>query len=159
MLVCQYLLILCCWTRHFVFMKIVLVYLCHDAKQLLEISKKILNCVFLTYLRSQQHNKKTFPKFLHLLMMMMMMMMMMMIIVSVVWLTDERRSPISNRDHCQRSSPSRISNTPRAGFEPARNLSSGFDEWSCEIVITTTPLRCLWFIMQLCFVCETTWGL
>ena len=33
-------------------------------------------------------------------------------------------SLISSRDHCQRSSPSRISDTPRAGFEPAHNLSS-----------------------------------
>ena len=30
-------------------------------------------------------------------------------------------SLISNRNHCQRSSPSRISDTPRAGFEPAQN--------------------------------------
>ena len=35
---------------------------------------------------------------------------------------------------CQRSSPSRISDTPRAGFEPAQNLSSGFVErsWAVE---------------------------
>ena len=33
-------------------------------------------------------------------------------------------SLISSWDHCQRSSQSRISNTPRAGFEPAQNLSS-----------------------------------
>ena len=51
---------------------------------------------------------------------------------------------VSNRDHCQRSSPSRISNTPRAGFEPAQNLSSGFVEWSCAVVITTTPRRHWW---------------
>ena len=37
-------------------------------------------------------------------------------------------SIISSRDHCQRSSPSRISYTPRAGFEPAQNLSSGLVE-------------------------------
>ena len=37
-------------------------------------------------------------------------------------------SVISSRDHCQRSSPSRISDTPRAGFEPAQNLSSGLVE-------------------------------
>ena len=37
-------------------------------------------------------------------------------------------SLISNWDHCQRSSPSRISDTLRAGFEPAQNLSSGFDK-------------------------------
>ena len=50
-------------------------------------------------------------------------------------------SLISSRDHCQRSSPSRISDTPRAGFEPAQNLSSGLVEWSCAVVITTAP-RC-----------------
>ena len=48
---------------------------------------------------------------------------------------------ISSWDYCQRSSPSRISNMPRAGFEPAQNLSSGLVEWSCAVVITTTP-RC-----------------
>ena len=40
-------------------------------------------------------------------------------------------SLISSRNHCQRSYPSRISDTPRAGFEPAQNLSSGLLEWSC----------------------------
>ena len=50
-------------------------------------------------------------------------------------------SLISIRDHCQRSSPSRISDTPRARFEPAQNRSSGFDKWSCAVVITTTPWR------------------
>ena len=35
---------------------------------------------------------------------------------------------ISSRHHCQISSPSRISDTPRAGFEPAQNLSSGLVE-------------------------------
>ena len=34
-----------------------------------------------------------------------------------------------------------FSDTPRAGFEPAQKLSSGSFEWSCEVVITTTP-RC-----------------
>ena len=39
-------------------------------------------------------------------------------------MVDRRKafSLISSRDHCQRSSPSRISDTPRAGFEPAQNL-------------------------------------
>ena len=50
-------------------------------------------------------------------------------------------SLISSRDHCHRSSPSRISDKPRAGFEPAQNLSSGLVEWSCAVVITTTPWR------------------
>ena len=45
-------------------------------------------------------------------------------------MVDRRKalSLISSRDHCQRSSPSRISDTPRAGFEPAQNLSSGLVE-------------------------------
>ena len=43
-------------------------------------------------------------------------------------MVDRRKvfSLISSWDHCQRSSPSRISDTPRARFEPAQNLSSGF---------------------------------
>ena len=48
---------------------------------------------------------------------------------------------ISSWDHWQRSSPLRIFDTPRAEFEPAQNLSSGLAEWSCAIVITTTPLK------------------
>ena len=45
-------------------------------------------------------------------------------------MADQRKafSLISSRDHCQRSSPSRISDTPRAEFEPAQNLSSDFVE-------------------------------
>ena len=50
-------------------------------------------------------------------------------------------SLISNRDHCQRPSPTRISDTPRTGFEPAQNLSSDLVEWSCAVVVTTTPRR------------------
>ena len=58
-------------------------------------------------------------------------------------MADRRKafSLISSRDHCQRSSPSWISDTPRAGFEPAQNLSSGLVEWNCAVVITTTPRR------------------
>ena len=48
-------------------------------------------------------------------------------------------SLISSRDHCQRSSPLWISDTLRAGFEPAQNLISGLVEWSCAVLITTTP--------------------
>ena len=36
---------------------------------------------------------------------------------------------------------SRISDTPRAGFEPAQNLSSGSVEWRCARVTTTTLRR------------------
>ena len=50
-------------------------------------------------------------------------------------------SLISSRDHCQRPSPSRISDTPQARFEPVQNLSSGLTEWSCAVVITTSPRR------------------
>ena len=58
-------------------------------------------------------------------------------------MADRRKafSLISSRDHCQRSSPSRISDTPRAGFERAQSLSSALVEWSCAVVITTTPQR------------------
>ena len=61
---------------------------------------------------------------------MMMMMMMMMMLNCFCGMADRRKvfGLISSRDHCQRSSPSRISNTPGAGFEPARNLSSGLVE-------------------------------
>ena len=58
-------------------------------------------------------------------------------------MVDQRKafSLISSRDHCHRSSPSWISDTPLAGSEPAQNLSSGLNEWSCAVVITTTPRR------------------
>ena len=64
-------------------------------------------------------------------------------------------SLISSWDHCQRSSPSRISDTPQAGFEPAQNLSSGLVEWSCAVVITTTPWRycCLFTVAYLLHCC------
>ena len=35
---------------------------------------------------------------------------------------------IACRDHCQRLSPSQISDTARAGSEPVENLNSGFVE-------------------------------
>ena len=70
-------------------------------------------------------------------------MIMMMMINCFCAMVDRRKafSLISSRDHCQRSSPSRISDMPRAGFEPAQGLSSGLLEWSCAVVITTTPRR------------------
>ena len=70
---------------------------------------------------------------------MMMMMMMMMMMNCFCGMVDQRKanSIISSRDHCQRSSPSQISDTPRAGFEPVQ--SSGLVERSCTVVITTTP--------------------
>ena len=55
-------------------------------------------------------------------------------------MVDRRKvfSLISSREHCQRSSPSRISDTPRAGLESAQNLNSGLVEWSFALVTTTT---------------------
>ena len=53
---------------------------------------------------------------------------------------------VSNRGYCQRSSPSRISNTPRARFEPVENLISGFIELNCALVITSPPRRHTWFL-------------
>ena len=66
-----------------------------------------------------------------------------------VGMVDRRKmfSLISSRDLCQRSSPLRISDTTRAGFEPAENLSLGFVKWSCALVITTTPLR-HWYVQK-----------
>ena len=56
-----------------------------------------------------------------------------------LWLAEKR--PISSWNHFQRSSPSRISDTPWAGFEPEQTLRSGFAEWSYAVVINTTPRR------------------
>ena len=55
-----------------------------------------------------------------------MMMMMMMMMNCFCGMIDRRKAfrLVSSRDHCQRASPSRISDTPRVGFEPAENLSS-----------------------------------
>ena len=71
------------------------------------------------------------------------MMMMMMMMNCSCGMVDRRKafSLISSRNHCQRFSPSRISDTPRAGFEPAQTLSSGLVEWSCAVAVTTTPRR------------------
>ena len=45
-------------------------------------------------------------------------------------MVDRRKvfSHISSRDYCQRSLPSLISGTPKAGFESAYKLISGSDE-------------------------------
>ena len=50
-------------------------------------------------------------------------------------------SLISSRDHCQRSSPLRISNTPQSEIEPAQNLSSHLVEESCAVVTTSKSRR------------------
>ena len=45
----------------------------------------------------------------------------------------------SSPDHCQRFSPSRISDTLRARFELVENLTSGLVERNCAAAITITP--------------------
>ena len=74
---------------------------------------------------------------------MMMMMRIMMMMNCFCGLVDRRKTfnLISSRDHFQRPSSSRIFDTPGARYEPAKNQSSGFVEWSCAAVITTTPRR------------------
>ena len=63
------------------------------------------------------------------------------------WLTDERRLALFSAGTIVRD-PHQISNTLRAGFKPAQNLSSGLVEWSCAVVITTTmQIR----LVSLCF--------
>ena len=56
-------------------------------------------------------------------------------------MVDRRKafSLLSSRHYCQRSSPSRFSDTPRGGFEPAHNLHSNLIKWACTLVITTIP--------------------
>ena len=49
-------------------------------------------------------------------------------------------SLICSQDLCQRSSPSRISDAPRAGYEHAHNLSSGLVELRCAVVTTTSDI-------------------
>ena len=77
-----------------------------------------------------------------MVMMMMMMLMMMMMMINCFcgmggrW---KEFSVISSGSYCQISTPSRISNTPRAGFEPTQDPSLGFVKWSCAVVITATP--------------------
>ena len=58
-------------------------------------------------------------------------------------MVDRRKafSLISSQDHHQRSSSWRISETPRAGFEPAQNLTLGLVEWGCALVATNIPRR------------------
>ena len=80
-------------------------------------------------------------------------------------MVDRRKvlSLISSLEHCQRFSPSRISDTSRAGFEPAQNLSLRFVEWSCALVITTTPRRnqlivTLTTTIFYCYVIYATWS-
>ena len=56
-------------------------------------------------------------------------------------IVDRRKafSLLSSQDHCQRSSPSQISDTLQAGFKPAQNLSWDSAEWSFSVAITIAP--------------------
>ena len=67
---------------------------------------------------------------------MMMMMMMMMMKNGFCGMVDQRKvySLISSQNHYQRSLPSWISHTPRAGFEPVQNINLGLVEWRCGVV-------------------------
>ena len=69
------------------------------------------------------------------------MMMTMMMMNCFCGMVDRRKafSIISSRGRRQRSSPPRISDMLRAGFEPAQNLSSGLVERGCVVGITITP--------------------
>ena len=51
-------------------------------------------------------------------------------------MVDRRKafSHMSSRGDCEKFSPSRISDTLRAGFEPAQNLSLDKVEWSYEFL-------------------------
>ena len=78
-------------------------------------------------------------------------MMMMMMMNCFYGMVDRRKAFrfISSRDHCQRSSSFRISDTPQAGFEPAQNPSSGLVESSCAVVITSRKCeKCLRYSMN-----------
>ena len=68
-------------------------------------------------------------------MMMMMMMMMMMIMNCFCGMVDQQKAfiLISSRDHCQISSPLRVSDTPREGFEPAQNRVKALLKYSTPL--------------------------
>ena len=80
----------------------------------------------------------------------MMMMMMMMMMNCFCGLVDRRKtfSLISSQAHRQRSSPLRISDTPRVGFEPTQNLSSGLVEWSCAVNLQFTLWIMIWKVIS-----------
>ena len=72
---------------------------------------------------------------------------MMMMVDCFCGMVDRRKALnlISSRDHYQRLSPLEISDTLQTRSEPLQNLSSGFMEWSCAVIITTMPRRhCIW---------------
>ena len=68
-------------------------------------------------------------------------------------------SLISSRHHCQSLSPLQTSDGPGAGFEPLQNLSPGFAEWSCAVVITATPWYHLPLIAKAAFFLQKVYNL
>ena len=82
-------------------------------------------------------------------------MMMMIMMNCFCCMVDQRKvfSLISNWDRCQRSSSSWISDMQRGRFKPVQNLSSGLAEWSCAVVISTTP-PCHHWKMRNCYTGE-----
>ena len=70
--------------------------------------------------------KNVSPENLMMMMMMMKMMIMMIMMNCFCDMVDRGKasSLISSLDHRQRSSPSQISDTPQAGFQPVKDLSS-----------------------------------
>ena len=108
---------------------------------------KFLHCAKTIPFTFRKNNFKTAALILRMLMRIMMMMM-----NCFYGMVDRWKvfSLISRQDHCQRSSPSQISDTRRAGFEPAQNLSSSLIEWSCAKVITTTPRRHNYYVTPVC---------
>ena len=61
--------------------------------------------------------------------------MIMMMMMNCFWgIFDQRKafSLISNQEHCQRSSPTRIFDASQVRVEPVHNLKSGLIEWSCS---------------------------
>ena len=97
------------------------------------IHREGIHCITFTKIRKnyQLIREKLFQRLMHKFVRLNMMKMMMSCFCGMV---DRRQvySLISSQDHCQRSSHSRIPDTPRAGFEPAQSPSSG---------ITTAPRR------------------
>ena len=102
-----------------------------------------------TFFRQMMELKNFFP-FLLNAMMMMMMMMLMNCFCGMVH-QQKAFSLISSQEHCQRSSPSWISDMPQAGFEPAQNLKAGLVEWSCVVVTTQQITTKTSFIVQSMF--------
>ena len=105
--------------------KLVTVFSCGiDSYLILQINHRFETHVF-NYLEFLNSNLLTQNLLVHNFLMMMMKMM-----NCFCGMVDRRKafSLISSRDHCQRSSSSRICDTPRAGFDLAQNLSSGLVE-------------------------------